>query len=62
MLVGGQINIVVDKKVKNNLVYIVERINRLGNLGLSSPFGSRGMNARLKLVWYKSWKCQLTSG
>ena len=53
MLVGGQINIVVDKKVKNNLVYIVERINRLGYLGLSSPFGSRGMNARLKLVWYK---------
>jgi len=30
------------------LVYFVERTNRLGNLGLSSPFGSRGMNARVK--------------
>ena len=54
MLVGGEINILVDKKEKTLLVYIVERINRLGNFGLSSPFGSRGMNARLKLVWYKS--------
>lgn len=50
MLVGGQINILVDKKEKKNWCTF-ERINRLGNLRLPSPFGSRGMNAKLKLVW-----------